>query len=831
MSLIAEVSVPLKVDQLYSYRLPKNLGHESVGKRVVVNFANKVVTGLIVNVTDKEPDIELKNIYEVIDTEPIASKTFIDFCKWIADYYISTLGEVFFAAFPPKTFPKEELYIRLSNDYNENQLTKFKNSSKKRAELINLLTDTDNYISYSALKNKYNFNYTVKEFFDFKNSGFIDIKYEMENEYKPKMMLSVSPIYESELDDEYISRMRESYLTNAPKQTEAYDIICNHFLQEHGPILISSLNQSYNITHGIIKGLEKKGLIKKEEIEISRIKNNISKLSSNVEINHKLEDFQIEVLKSIRQDFIINKNVFLHGVTGSGKTLVYMHLIKDVISECKKAIMLLPEISLTPQLTDRFELSFPGRVCTIHSKLNKNERYEIWKRIANEEYDIVIGPRSAIFAPISNLGLIIVDEEHDSSYKQDSPAPRYNARDLATIRSHFYKCPVIFGTATPSLESYYNAKLGKYSYYKMDKRADSHQLPTIEIVDLTNSRKENGMRGSFSYTLIERIKSTLDSGLKVILFQNRRGFSNLVQCTSCGHIPQCKNCDISLTYHSYSDKLVCHYCGYTENFSSECNKCKSHDVHKIGLGTQKVEEEINEIFGENIKTVRYDSDTITSKNKQRKILQDFFDGKIDILIGTQMLAKGLNFSTIGLVGILNADSDLFMTDLRAAEKTYQLINQVAGRAGRTNQNDSYVVIQSSVPTNYAIKSIRQPLNIDFLEEELENRKELNYPPFSRFVVIELSSKDNYFLNMKSDYLYKILPKDIKELDILPPSEPNVVKIKNRYRKLIIIKNNKQLDPSGKVLRKYLNGCLEHFKKQKNLKDLTIKVNVDASSIM
>ncbi len=757
MSFIAEVSIPLKVNQLYSYRLPKNIGLESIGKRVVVNFSNKVVTGLIIDVTDKEPNIELKDIYEIIDTKPIATKTFITFCKWIADYYFSTLGEVFFAAFPPKTFPKEELYVKLSDDYNENQLTMFKKSSKKRNELIDLLTDLEGYLSYSSLKIKYNFNYSVKDYFEFKSLGFIEIKYEMENEYKPKELLAVSPRFREILNDEYVYKVRSENLQNAPKQAEAYDLVCEHYLKNNQPVLISELKEKNGISYGTINSLFEKNLINKQEIEISRISNESFKLSNKVELNHKLEDFQIEVLNKIRKDCKTNKNILLHGVTGSGKTLIYMHLINDIISEGKKTIMLLPEISLTPQLTDRFELSFPGRVCTIHSKLNKNERYEIWKRINNDEFDIIIGPRSAIFAPISNLGLIIVDEEHDSSYKQDSPSPRYNARDLAPVRGHFYNCPVLFGTATPSLETYYNAKIGKYSYFKMKNRADSHQLPNIEIVDLTNSRKENGMHGSFSFTLIERIKTTLQSGLKVILFQNRRGFSSLIQCQSCGHIPECKNCDISLTYHSFSDKLVCHYCGFTESNTKLCSNCNSHDLQKIGLGTQKIESELSNLFENTINIVRYDSDTISNKNKQRKVLQDFFDGKIDVLIGTQMIAKGLDFSNIGLVGILNADADLFMTDLRAAEKTYQLINQVAGRAGRTNKNESYVVIQSSVPTNYAIKSVRQPLNIDFLEEELQNREELNYPPFSRFVIIELSSKDSSFLNHKSSYLYNILP--------------------------------------------------------------------------
>ncbi len=831
MSLIAEVSIPVKVNQLYSYRLPEGLGSEIIGKRVVVNFSNKIVTGLIINVTDKEPEIKLKDIYEVIDHKPIASKEFITFCKWIADYYFSTLGEVFFAAFPPKTFPKEELYIKLSDDYNENQLAKFKNSSKKRNELINLLTDLDSYCPYSSLKNKHNFNYSPKDFFEFRDLGFIDIKYEMENEYKPKELLAVSPKFDGTLNDEYIQSVRSKSLSKAPKQAEAYDLICEHFLENEKPVLISELKDKSGITYSTINSLFEKGLITKQEIEISRISNDSFKLSNKVELKHNLEDFQLETLKNIRTECEKNKNILLHGVTGSGKTLIYMHLINDVISDGKQAIMLLPEISLTPQLTDRFELSFPGRVCTIHSKLNKNERYEIWKRINNDEFDIIIGPRSAIFAPIDNLGLIIVDEEHDSSYKQDSPSPRYNARDLASVRGHFYNCPVVFGTATPSLETYYNAKIGKYSYFQMDKRADSHQLPNIEIIDLANARKENGMNGSFTFTLIERIKSTLESGLKVILFQNRRGFSSLIQCQSCGHTPECKNCDISLTYHSYNDKLVCHYCGYTEKYSELCSDCNSSDVQKIGLGTQKIEGELSELFSNSINVVRYDSDTISNKNKQRRILQDFFDGKIDILVGTQMIAKGLDFSNIGLVGILNADVDLFMTDLRAAEKTYQLINQVAGRAGRTNKNDSYVVIQSAVPTSYAINSIRQPLNIDFLEEELENRKELNYPPYSRFVVIELSSKDSYFLNQKSNYLYSILPKNIKELDILPPSDPNVVKVKNRYRKLIIIKNDKILDPSGKVLRKYLKGCLDFYNEMKEIRDLKISVNVDASSIM
>ena len=670
MPFVAEVSVPLRVNQIYSYLIPERYGSDIIGKRVIVNFSNKIITGLVVNVTSDIPDIKLKEISDVVDKEPIADISFLKLCKWTADYYLCSLGEVFMAAFPPKTFPQEEVFVKLSDVYNEIELTKFKQSSKKREELINLLTDADDYIALSTLKNKYGFTYSYKQYLEFRDSGYIEISYEMKEEHKPKMMVAVKPTKTDGIDDKYIHRIGKEYLSRSAKQMEAFDSICSHYLETEQPILQQALINDYNISAAAITALEKKGLIEKVEIEVSRVTEELSELSTKVELDLELADFQKQILVDIRNEISTGKkNILIHGITGSGKTLIYMHLIRDVISAGKQVVMLLPEISLTPQLTDRFKLSFPGRVCTIHSKLNKNERYELWQQIANGEYDIVIGPRSTIFSPMKNIGLIIVDEEHDQSYKQDSPAPRYNARDLATVRGHILDCPVIFGSATPSLETYYNAKQGKYGYHQMIERADSHKLPTIELVDLLNARKSGGMHGSFSYGLIEQIKSTLAVGRKVMLFQNRRGHSSFVQCQSCAHIPQCEDCDIAMTYHSHSNVMICHYCGHKEEYTEHCKGCGADDVIKIGLGTQQVEDEINEILGDKITVVRYDSDTVTNKNKQRQILQKFTDGGIDILVGTQMIAKGLDFSTIGLVGILNADVDLFMSDIRAAEKT------------------------------------------------------------------------------------------------------------------------------------------------------------------
>lgn len=832
MPLVAEVSVPLRVNQLFSYLIPERFGSDMIGKRVIVNFSNKIITGLVVNVTTDLPDIKLKEISDVVDTEPIADIDFLKLCKWTADYYLCSLGEVFMAAFPPKTFPQEEVYIRLSDSYNEYELTKFKHSSKKREELINLLAESSDYFALSTLKNKLGFSYSYKQYIEFRELGFIEIIYEMKEQHKPKTMLAVKPTRNDNITDDYIASINKEYLGSSAKQIEAFDIICNNYIETNEPILQQILIDEYNITSSSINALEKKGLIEKFEIEVSRVEIEKAQLSTKIELDLELADFQTKVLNDIRTELTDGKqNILIHGITGSGKTLIYMHLIRDVISKGKQVIMLLPEISLTPQLTDRFKLSFPGRVCTIHSKLNKNERYELWQQIANGEYDIVIGPRSTIFSPMKNIGLIIVDEEHDQSYKQDSPAPRYNARDLATVRGHLLGCPVIFGSATPSLESYYNAQQGKYGYFQMTERADSHKLPEIELVDLLNARKSGGMHGSFSYGLIEKIKQTLESGMKVMLFQNRRGHSSFIQCQSCGHIPLCDDCDIAMTYHSHSNVLICHYCGQKEEYSEHCKSCGANDVIKIGLGTQQVEDEIRDILGDRVSIVRYDSDTVTNKNKQRQILQKFTDGGIDILVGTQMIAKGLDFSTIGLVGILNADVDLFMSDVRAAEKTYQLINQVAGRAGRSKNSESKVLLQTTVPNNYAIKSIKQMLNLDFLAEEMGLREELNYPPFARLIVIELISSDYLLLEQKAVALFKILPKDKPELDILPPADPVIKKVRKKYRKIIVIKNSKKLDPTGKVMRKYLWGCVEFFIQQGGHSDLRVNINVDASSVM
>lgn len=832
MPLVAEVSIPLRVNQLFSYLVPEQFGSDLVGKRVVVNFANKVITGLVVNITDKMPDIKLKEISDVLDKEPIADTDFLKFCLWTANYYLCSLGEVFFAAFPPKTFPQEEVFVKLSDLYNENSTLKFKQSTAKRQKLINVLSDLKAPIKSQILKDKYGISFTYKEYLNFREMGLIDLSYELEEIYKPKIVAAVSPANPQLIDDSYVLKIKDDILRKSPKQSELYDIICSYLLEFEQPILTQVLTNKYGFSYSQINALIKKKLVDKVDVEISRLEDQPIELSSKVELELVLATFQQKVLNDIRRALSQDKkNILIHGITGSGKTLIYMHLIKDVIDQGKQVIMLLPEISLTPQLTDRFKLSFPDKVCTIHSQLNKNERYELWLKIANGDYDIVIGPRSAIFSPLKKIGLIIVDEEHDQSYKQDSPAPRYNARDLALVRGHILKCPVILGSATPSLETYYNAQQGKYSYFQMTERADSHKLPQIEIVDLLNARKSGAMNGVFSIGLLEQIKSTLSDGMKVMLFQNRRGYSSYVQCENCGHTPKCDDCDVTLTYHSHSNQLICHYCGKKEQFSQQCQSCNTNKIVKIGLGVQQIESEIKDILGSGVRVERYDSDTITTKNKQRTILNKFTKGEIDILVGTQMIAKGLDFSTIGLVGIINADADLFTSDIRASEKTYQLINQVAGRAGRSKDAESKVVLQTTVPNNYAIRSTQQILNLDYLDEELQHRKELNYPPYSRLIVIELISEDYSELDRQAHTLHNLFPKDKPELTVMQPTEPIISKIRKKYRKIIVIKNDKSLDPTGKIMRKYVLGAMRHYLKHHNKQKVRINLNVDASSVM
>ena len=595
------------------------------------------------------------------------------------------------------------------------------------------------------------------------------------------------------------------------------------FLKDNEGIYISDLEILADVSNSIIKNLEKKEYIELVEEKIMRNPFKGKKVERDYKLN--LNDEQKMAFDTVKKAIDTNKSeqFLLFGVTGSGKTEVYMQLIEEVIKKGKKAIMLVPEISLTPQMVNRFLARFGDVIAVLHSKLSVGERYDEWNKIKNDEANIIIGARSAIFAPVKNLGIVIIDEEHDSSYKSDM-TPRYNAKDIARYLCKKNNIPLILGSATPDINTYFKMKNGEIKLLLLRNRANNLSLPDVEIIDL-REELANGNKSMISNRLYECIKRNLENKMQTILFLNRRGYSTFVMCRECGFTAKCKNCNITLTYHSDENKLKCHYCGYQTNNLYKCPICGSNKIKYFGAGTQKLEEEIKKLF-KDVKTIRMDIDTVTKKNSHEIILDKFKNENIDILIGTQMVVKGHHFPKVTLVGVVAADGSLNTNDFRASERTFQILTQVAGRAGRESKNGK-VIIQTYNKDNYSIQYAKEQNYEKFYEDEISIRRQLNYPPYCDIILFSLLSKYEKEAKDVSNYMYKILKKEFKTYNniiIMNPLPAPINKIKNRYRWRIIMKckfSNNIIDTINKVLDEFYS---------KNYKNTRIIVDVNPTNM-
>lgn len=565
-----------------------------------------------------------------------------------------------------------------------------------------------------------------------------------------------------------------------------------------GKVLKNILN---NISKSSVNTLLKKEIIKELEVEHYRLEDN----DSGDYPVHELNTEQQKVVDEVIGCRELPKTFLLHGVTGSGKTEVYMAIIDEVLKRGKTAIVLVPEISLTPQMVNRFKSRFKNNIAILHSRLSDGEKYDEYRKISREEVDIVIGARSAVFAPLKNIGTIIIDEEHTSTYKQENN-PKYSAIDIAIIRSKYHHCSVVLGSATPSLESYAKSIKGVYKLLELKSRANNRALPKVEIIDMN---KEGKIKGHFSKRLIEEIDTRLERGEQIILLLNRRGYASFITCSNCGYVEKCPNCDITLTYHKTSNTLRCHYCGYGTSKKEICPVCHEKSMKDLGLGTEKIEEELNELF--NAKIIRMDFDTTSKKGSHEKIISAFREHKYDILLGTQMIAKGLDFDNVTLVGVINADTSLLIPSFRSSENTFQLLNQVSGRSGRGKKEGS-VIIQTNNKDHYAIEYASSHDYLSFFKKEMSIRRELSYPPYFYLVNIKVISKDYTKARDESSKIGKILKENLTSSIILGPSISNVFKLNNEYRFNIIIKYKKE-DNLYNMLTKLQN----HYKNNKYIK--------------
>ena len=577
-------------------------------------------------------------------------------------------------------------------------------------------------------------------------------------------------------------------IKTTPKQDEMINLCREKKLVKRSELL--------EISSSILSTLVKKEILVEEKLEKYRLSYS-KELGSKFQLTTDQENVVEKVLENTKF-----KPYLLHGVTGSGKTEVYMELIEDALNKGKSSIMLVPEISLTPQMVERFQKRFGDNIAALHSALSDGEKYDEWRRIARGEASIVIGARSAIFAPLKNIGMIIIDEEHSDSYKQGDSNPRYSAKDIAMFRGEYHDCPVILGSATPSLEVMARAQKGVYEYLSLPNRVNGKKLPLVRIIDMNEEIKKS--KGHFSRNLITSINDKLEKGEQVILLLNRRGYASFVTCKNCGYTFKCPNCDISLTYHKSSNTMRCHYCGYGTKVYDTCPECKEKAISDLGVGTQKIEEELGDIFPD-ARILRMDFDTTSRKGAHEKMIKSFKNHEYDILLGTQIVAKGLDFSNVTLVGVINADTSLNIPDFRSSENTFSLLSQVAGRSGRSEKSGE-VIIQTFNPDHYAISYTKMHDYMGFYNKEMEIRKTLKYPPFYYLCYIKISGKDMEYISKEADKIKRALVRNLLNTSILGPTPSTIFRVNNIYRYGIILKYKKEDN-----LKDVLNKILEHYK--------------------
>ncbi|WP_438711674.1 replication restart helicase PriA [Aquimarina muelleri] len=815
MSYFINVILPIPLDKEFTYAINKDeAGFLKPGMRVAVQFGkSKVYAALVTKIHQTSPlAYEAKEIEHILDESPIVTLDQLRLWSWISDYYLSTKGEVMRAALPGAFLLESETII-------------LKNESSVFDE--SLLKD-DEFLIYEALQ--YQSLLRIQEVMDIvgKKSVLpvikrllekkvITVQEEIYEQYKPKMIRYIR------LSKEYIKedslRALLDSMTRAPKQREVLLHLFTIQAKTKKPIKIDELLKASNSSAAVVRSLIDKKILEEYRLQADRVQYLGEKIGETKQLN----EYQLKALVEIKKYFEDTDVCLFHGVTSSGKTEVYVKLIEEAVKEGKQVLYLLPEIALTTQLITRLQEYFGEQLSVYHSKYSVNERVEVWNNVKDKKSkaQIIIGARSAIFLPFIDLGLIIVDEEHENTFKQYDPAPRYHARDSAVVLAKMFGAKVILGSATPSIETYYNAQQGKYGFVQLTRRYGDVLMPEINLVDIKTKYKKKEMTGHFSDTLLLAIQDALKEEEQVILFQNRRGYSPVVECNTCGHSPQCSNCDVSLTFHSYKNQLRCHYCGHNIAMPQKCMACDSVDLSTKGFGTEQIEKELETLFPD-YRIGRMDQDTTKGKHGYEKIINRFEEGEIDILVGTQMLSKGLDFRNVSLVGVMNADNLLNFPDFRAHERSYQLMQQVSGRAGRTKKRGK-VLIQTYNPYHQILQQVSVNDYLGMYGDQIEERYQYKYPPFYKLIKITSRHKDYNKVNEATDWLAKSL-KNVFKQNVLGPEFPPVSRIRNQYHKNIIIKipQGQSLNKTKEIIKKINTS----FKAIKDFSGVRIVINVD-----
>lgn len=816
MTKFVDVLLPLPFNKGFTYFL-KAEDEERVrwGCRVVVPFGkSKSYTGIVINIHSKsDTDYKLKEVIAILDESSIILPRQYEFWRWIADYYLCNIGDVLKAALPSGLKVESETIVELNENYLPDS-----SFSPVEQKILDLLGKEKNISIIQLQKDSgiKNLLPTVKSLIE---CGAVFISEQLRSAYKPKNELRVR--FKDTVDE---ARLKEIFnlLARAPKQLA----LLMKYVELSGvmnrtavsPVSKSDLLHAANATSSALKELVDKNIFEIYFEEVGRLNATVEATSDVFELN----DYQQQAYKEIKDSYKEKNVCLLHGVTSSGKTEIYIHLIEDEINKGKQVLYLLPEIALTTQITHRLKRIFGSRLGIYHSKFPDNERVEIWKKqLSGQPYDIILGVRSSIFLPFQHLGLVIVDEEHETTYKQQDPAPRYHARNAAIVLASLYDAKTLLGTATPSIESWYNTQTEKYALVSLEHRYRDIKLPQILPIDMKDKRKRKQVNGLFSFELIDHIRQALDRNEQVILFQNRRGFAPMLMCHTCGWVPKCKNCDVSLTYHRKLNQLTCHYCGYAVQVPKICPACESTELLNYGFGTEKIEDEVQQLFPAT-HVARMDLDTTRSRNAYEKIIADFEGGKINVLIGTQIISKGLDFDNVSVVGILDADSILNYPDFRSYERAFQLMSQVAGRSGRKGKQ-GLVVIQTRDIKHSIIKQVIDYDYKGMAQAQLSERQQFNYPPFCHLIYIYVKHRDERQVELLANAMAIKLKKVFGER-IIGPDLPPVGRIQSLYIRRIVLKI--ELSASLSKAREILQHAKEEVTNDSNFKSFIIYYDVD-----
>lgn len=814
-ALFVDIIIPVPIPQLFTYSLPEGMVGECVtGMRVVVPFGRKkFYSGIVAAIHSNVPDYETKEVMSLLDTHPVVLDRQLEFWAWMAEYYQCSPGEVYKAALPSGLKLESETQVVYNEAHSAQQPLSEKEQKvadyleqQKHATLndISLATGIANVMPI--------INYFIE-------LGIVFASEQLRDSYKPKIVQMVA--LSLALRTEESLRKAFSALERAPKQLEMLMQVMS-LAGYHKALEGESITRADLLAKGgsatLLAELMKKGMLMQIEKVVGRID---TELLDTLQ-PHPLSEVQQTAIEGIRTHFQSQSTVLLHGVTSSGKTELYIHLIEEQIAAGKQVLYLLPEIALTTQITTRLRRHFGNRLGIYHSKYSDAERVEVWNDVLNQtNFQVILGARSAIFLPFNNLGLIIVDEEHEPSYKQYDPAPRYHARDASLVLARLHNAKVLLGTATPSIETYYNVTSGKFGLVELFDRYQGIQMPNIVVADVRDAKRKKQMKSHFTPLLIDHIGQALANNEQVILFQNRRGFAPYIECGQCAWIPKCDNCDVSMTYHKHTNTLTCHYCGSSRSLPQTCPACGSPAIETRGFGTEKIEEEIKLFFHE-ARVARMDTDTVRSRKAHEQMIHEFEQHHVDILIGTQMISKGLDFDGVSLVGILDADAMLNYPDFRAFERGFQLMAQVSGRAGRKNKqgtvilqttNADHPVIQQVIANNFALLYATQ----------VAEREAFKYPPFFRLIHITIKHKDQNKAHRAADNLALGLRHTFGDR-VLGPQAPVIARIQNLYIRQIVLKIEKKSSPSK--AKDFIQRTIHALIAQPDYRSVIVQIDVD-----